>query len=56
MHELFFEINRTQGHDDRRRHAQPRLCAERMPRVVHVRDGRVEKDVRKAEVAARAIF
>jgi lipoprotein-releasing system ATP-binding protein len=48
MHELFFEINRTRGttivvvtHNAN--------FAERMPRVVHLRDGRVEKDVRRAE-------
>jgi lipoprotein-releasing system ATP-binding protein len=48
MHELFFEINRKRGttivvvtHNAN--------FAERMPRVVHLRDGRVEKDVRRAE-------
>jgi lipoprotein-releasing system ATP-binding protein len=48
MHELFFEINRTRGttivvvtHNA--------SFAERMPRVVHLRDGRVEKDVRRNE-------
>src|SRR4051812_10984247 len=48
MHELFFEINRTRGttivvvtHNAN--------FAERMPRVVHLRDGRVEKDVRRTE-------
>jgi lipoprotein-releasing system ATP-binding protein len=48
MHELFFEINRTRGttivvvtHNAN--------FAERMPRVVHLRDGRVEKDIRRTE-------
>jgi lipoprotein-releasing system ATP-binding protein len=48
MHELFFEINRARGttivvvtHNA--------SFAERMPRVVHLRDGRVEKDVRRGE-------
>src|SRR6185436_14156208 len=48
MHELFFEINRKRGttivvvtHNA--------TFAERMPRVVHLRDGRAEKDVRRAE-------
>ena len=47
MHELFFAINRTRGttivvvtHNTN--------FAERMPRVVHLRDGKVEKDVRRA--------
>jgi lipoprotein-releasing system ATP-binding protein len=46
MHELFFAINRTRGttivvvtHNGN--------FAERMPRIVHLRDGRVEKDVRR---------
>jgi lipoprotein-releasing system ATP-binding protein len=46
MHELFFEINRTRGttivvvtHNAN--------FAERMPRVVHLRDGKVEKDLRR---------
>ncbi|MET0595230.1 MAG: ABC transporter ATP-binding protein [Polyangiaceae bacterium] len=46
MHELFFTINRTRGttivvvtHNA--------SFAERMPRVVHLRDGKVEKDVRR---------
>ncbi len=49
MHELFFEINRTRGttivvvtHNA--------SFAERMPRVVHLRDGKVEKDLRRAAV------
>ena len=50
MHELFFAINRARGttivvvtHNAN--------FAERMPRIVHLRDGRVEKDVRRgAEV------
>jgi lipoprotein-releasing system ATP-binding protein len=49
MHELFFEINRKRGttivvvtHNA--------TFAERMPRIVHLRDGRVEKDLRRAEV------
>ena len=48
MHELFFEINRTRGttivvvtHNA--------SFAERMPRVVHLRDGKVEKDERRSE-------
>jgi lipoprotein-releasing system ATP-binding protein len=48
MHELFFEINRTRGttivvvtHNAN--------FAERMPRVVHLRDGKVEKDERRSE-------
>jgi lipoprotein-releasing system ATP-binding protein len=48
MHELFFEINRTRGttivvvtHNAN--------FAERMPRVVHLCDGRVEKDIRRTE-------
>src|SRR5689334_15052735 len=48
MHELFFEINRSRGttvvvvtHNAN--------FAERMPRVVHLRDGKVEKDVRRGE-------
>jgi lipoprotein-releasing system ATP-binding protein len=46
MHELFFAINRTRGttivvvtHNA--------SFAERMPRIVHLRDGKVEKDVRR---------
>jgi lipoprotein-releasing system ATP-binding protein len=46
MHELFFEINRTRGttivvvtHNA--------TFAERMPRVVHLSDGKVEKDIRR---------
>jgi lipoprotein-releasing system ATP-binding protein len=46
MHELFFQINRTHGttivvvtHNA--------SFAERMPRVIHLRDGQVEKDVRR---------
>ena len=46
MHELFFEINETRGttivvvtHNA--------AFAERMPRVIHLRDGKVEKDVRR---------
>src|SRR5882724_473464 len=48
MHELFFEINRMRGttivvvtHNAN--------FAERMPRVVHLRDGKVEKDERRSE-------
>ncbi len=50
MHELFFEINRARGttivvvtHNAN--------FAERMPRIVHLRDGKVEKDVRRGDVA-----
>jgi lipoprotein-releasing system ATP-binding protein len=50
MHELFFEINRTRGttivvvtHNA--------SFAERMPRIVHLLDGKVEKDLRRAEPA-----
>jgi lipoprotein-releasing system ATP-binding protein len=46
MHELFFQINRSHGttivvvtHNA--------SFAERMPRVIHLRDGLVEKDVRR---------
>src|SRR3954470_16264216 len=46
MHELFFEINRSRGttivvvtHNA--------AFAEQMPRVIHLRDGEVEKDVRR---------
>jgi lipoprotein-releasing system ATP-binding protein len=46
MHELFFAMNRTRGttivvvtHNA--------SFAEQMPRVVHLRDGKVEKDVRR---------
>jgi lipoprotein-releasing system ATP-binding protein len=46
MHELFFQINRSHGttivvvtHNA--------SFAERMPRVIHLRDGQVEKDVRR---------
>src|SRR5882672_5660861 len=49
MHELFFDINRKRGttivvvtHNA--------SFAERMPRVVHLRDGRVERDLRRAAV------
>jgi lipoprotein-releasing system ATP-binding protein len=60
MHELFFEINRTRGttivvvtHNA--------SFAERMPRVVHLLDGKVEKDLRRAgsvepPLGARAVF
>jgi lipoprotein-releasing system ATP-binding protein len=53
MHELFFQINRSRGttivvvtHNAN--------FAERMPRVIHLRDGLVEKDVRRgtAEILA----
>ena len=50
MHELFFEINRARGttivvvtHNAH--------FAERMPRIVHLRDGKVEKDIRRGDVA-----
>jgi lipoprotein-releasing system ATP-binding protein len=46
MHELFFEINRSRGttivvvtHNA--------AFAEQMPRIIHLRDGEVEKDVRR---------
>src|SRR5882672_7688828 len=49
MHDLFFQINRNRGttivvvtHNA--------AFAERMPRVVHLRDGRVERDLRRAAV------
>jgi lipoprotein-releasing system ATP-binding protein len=52
MHELFFSINRKRGttivvvtHNA--------SFAERMPRVVHLRDGKVEKDIRRAASAPR---
>jgi predicted ABC-type transport system involved in lysophospholipase L1 biosynthesis ATPase subunit len=48
VHDLFFEINKARGttivvvtHNA--------AFAERMPRVVHLRDGKVEKDIRRAE-------
>jgi lipoprotein-releasing system ATP-binding protein len=48
MHELFFDINRARGttivvvtHNA--------AFAERMPRVIHLRDGKVEKDLRRGE-------
>jgi len=51
MHELFFDINRARGttivvvtHNA--------SFAERMPRVIHLRDGRVEKDLRRGDRAA----
>jgi lipoprotein-releasing system ATP-binding protein len=54
IHDLFFEINGTRGttivvvtHNA--------SFADRMPRTVHLRDGRVEKDVKRGEaVGARA--
>jgi ABC-type lipoprotein export system ATPase subunit len=53
MHELFFEINRTRGttivvvtHNA--------SFAERMPRVIHLSDGTVEKDVRQNGQASPA--
>ncbi|HKQ68672.1 MAG TPA: ABC transporter ATP-binding protein [Polyangiaceae bacterium] len=51
MHDLFFAINRARGttivvvtHNG--------SFAEQMPRVVHLRDGRVERDVRRTAGAA----
>jgi lipoprotein-releasing system ATP-binding protein len=48
VHDLFFAINKARGttivvvtHNA--------AFAERMPRVVHLRDGKVEKDIRRAE-------
>ncbi len=52
MHELFFSINRKRGttivvvtHNA--------SFAERMPRVVHLRDGKVEKDIRRGVSSPR---
>jgi lipoprotein-releasing system ATP-binding protein len=54
MHELFFAINRTRGttivvvtHNA--------AFAERMPRVVHLRDGKVEKDVRRGAALSQGV-
>jgi lipoprotein-releasing system ATP-binding protein len=54
IHDLFFEINRSRGttivvvtHNAN--------FAERMPRTVHLRDGKVEKDMRRGEQAAAAV-
>jgi len=54
IHELFFAINRARGttivvvtHNA--------SFAERMPRVVHLRDGNVEKDVRRLDEARAAV-
>jgi len=51
MHELFFEINRSRGttivvvtHNA--------SFAEQMPRVIHLQDGKVEKDVRRGAPAS----
>src|SRR5437762_1976502 len=48
VHDLFFEINKARGttivvvtHNA--------SFAERMPRVVHLRDGKVEKDIRRTD-------
>ena len=46
MHELFFQINRNRGTTIVVVTHNPSF-AERMPRVVHLRDGQVEKDVRR---------
>jgi lipoprotein-releasing system ATP-binding protein len=46
MHELFFAINRTRGTTIVVVTHNPNF-AERMPRIVHLRDGKVEKDVRR---------
>ena len=54
MHELFFAINRARGttivvvtHNA--------AFAERMPRVIHLRDGKVEKDVRRGQGIAAGV-
>jgi lipoprotein-releasing system ATP-binding protein len=53
IHELFFAVNRSRGttivvvtHNA--------SFAERMPRIVHLRDGQLEKDVRRNSVACAA--
>jgi lipoprotein-releasing system ATP-binding protein len=53
IHDLFFAINRARGttiivvtHNA--------AFAEQMPRVVHLRDGQVEKDIRRLDEAAAA--
>jgi lipoprotein-releasing system ATP-binding protein len=54
IHELFFAMNRTRGttivvvtHNA--------SFAERMPRIIHLRDGQVEKDMRRVEDASAAM-
>src|SRR5262245_4676043 len=54
MHELFFAMNRARGttivvvtHNA--------SFAERMPRVVHLRDGKVEKDVRRSSAVTAGV-
>jgi ABC-type lipoprotein export system ATPase subunit len=48
MHELFFQINKSRGTTIVVVTHNPSF-AERMPRVIHLLDGLVEKDVRRGK-------
>jgi len=54
IHELFFRLNRTHGTTFLIVTHSGDLAA-RMPRVVHMRDGRIERDERRATGAALAL-